>query len=519
MAKFLRHIFIAALILPALLLSGCVYDDIDDAMADDYATVKEKPRVTLTIAPMSLGVASADVNEMIRSLRIMMINETTGEDGNPVVYLELNRYIDFLDGEHFSGPGEMASTFRYIFTVPTVPGKKRFYIVANEASVTDVKFQASSLPAGASIPDWISGATSGLSLSDFLNTYQPDFIPGLSDEEPEDGGDPGPEPGDGPADETPEPVKPLGEEFENLLKVLYYTPDFAEVDWPVNSGNKAIFLPYTSQYNYTLVTQEEIDNDPANTAAKVNVLEEKMYLVPNATKFRFDFYNFRPDPVVFTSVKISGVASNMFLFANINSGYEYMGKQKDIWWINWLEGVSSGSVDYFPDPDENGVYNQTSGWITEYTIPLTAYADETDAKDRKGITELVPEDNPWKIEGNTSNDFVNGPPSNMKTGYFYLPESRFMVTIPMFDDEGQQLPDQEVQSYSLIIDMLCGSDGNKEHAEDVEIGNLGSLFRNTSTLITIRLRDATYVGAYAIQEPWKVSHTNGNVIEEKDLNE
>lgn len=491
------------------MLAGCRHDELsyDEDISGDG---REMPRVTLNVMPIALGKTSDNVVEMIGSLRVIMLNEVTtqNEDGTTSTesYVEYNEYFNFKgeisEGGMFSGPGEVASTFRFILTRNSVPGKKKFYLIANENMVSDVKFQ---LPTGETLPD---GIEEGMSLHDFLENYGADFIENL--EYPL-------------GSEIPEEGEPKGAEFEKLVNCLYYTPVFTQEQQTMGDGSKrnVIFLPYSSYYTYSLATQSSIDSGEAEGA--VNILDGKMYLVPAATKFRFQLQNYRRNKVVVSSFKIAGMAKDIFLFAQVGNKdlNKTYGDRKNLWWVDWLALVSDASTGY-SDPDENLGFSTTYGWINDYEIPAGAIdqsqSDVMDNATRDGVVEFVedPKAAPWEVPANTSEKPVQGPPGILTTGYYYLPESRYMVDFPIYDDNGEAAGSESLQAYYLKIAMTSGEFQELKAVKDTQIGNLGSMFRNTNTYITIKLRDALDVGAYAQLEPWDESHTNGTVLEDPD---
>lgn len=501
MKVFRKNILYAALLLALpLLTSSCIYDAAD--APETLAAAEGMPRISLNIRSVATGKASAEVTEMIGSLRVVIVSEVTDEEtAQTTSYVEYNELFDFAaskeEGGMFSGPGEVASTFRFIITRNTVPGLKKLFLIANEDQVPSIHFQTDgALP---------SGLQDGMTLTDFLDSYTADLVPGLVYPE---------------AGSRPEEGQPKGAEFENFVNTIYYTPNFVEqtqADYPSNPKPYEIFLPYTSYYEFNLATKEDIESGKSDGA--VNILDNTIYLVPCATKFRFQIQNYRPDPVVIKSFKLGGMATDMFLFAQINDSkdlYKNFGDKKGLWWVDWLAYVSAKSLEY-GDPEQNLAFSTAYGWMNYYDIPATAIdmdaeGDVMDNAERKGILELVDNpENPWEIPANTSNNFVQGPPGFYYTGYFYLPESRYMVDFPMYDENGNELPPQSLQAYYLKLSMVSGT---TSAVKDTQIGNLGSMFRNTNTYITIKLRDALTVGAYAELTPWDETHTNGTVLEE-----
>lgn len=456
------------------------------------------PRMSINILPLAVNMVSDGVAEKINSLRIIILSENPLDDDTSECYVEYNQFFDFYgqtDGNGlFTGPGELASTFRFIITRNSVPGIKRFYLIANEREIENINFQTDE-----ELPENI---TAGMSLHDFLNNYGADFMEDLLY-----------------TGQVPEQGEPKGEEFETLVNCIYYTPQFNQPTTGDGSATEEIFLPYTSQYTFALATQGDIDsgNAPANA---VNILNTKMYLVPCATKFRFCLENYRREKVVIPSFKLSGIAPNMFLFAQVNSPdtNKNFGAQKGLWWVDWLAAVSEASHAY-QDPDENLGFSTSFGWINNFDVPDDVYegtdTDTMDGDTRYGVVELLGSGStPWEVDPNTGTP-VQGPPGRYYTGYFYFPESRYMVDFPQYDDNGNSIGNASLQAYYLKLQMIAGENGDLSTVKDTQIGNLGSLFRNTHTYITIKMRDANDVGAYAQVEKWEESHTNGTVSEEE----
>lgn len=495
-----KKIGLTALMGATLLLPSCRQDNLEDP--NEGLTDSAMPRVTLNILPISVQSADVNVTEKIRELRIIMISDSPDSEGNTQSYVEYNEYFNFYGdpetGGMFNGPGEAASTFRFIITRNSVPGLKKFYLIANESMVNNVSFQIQATP---------PGIEEGMSLHDFLDNYGADYMEDLY------------YPG-----EVPEAAAPKGAEFETMINCLYFTPDFSQVNQgtetnPVN----VIFLPYTSTYNYTLATQADIDSGVQANA--VNKLNTTMYLVPAATKFRFKFENFRENPVVISSFKLAGIAPQMFLFAQVYSKdlNKDFGAKKGLWWVDWLALVSEESHKY-GDPEGNLNFSNTYGWMNLFTIPENVYDDtDTDTMDnaeRQGVIELIADSEDYiTVPENTSGNPVQGPPGEYYTDFYYVPESRYMVDFPVYDDDGNPKGTESLQAYYLKLKMASGPNGSLTAVKDTQIGNLGSMFRNTNTYITIKLRDALQVGAYAQIEPWIESTTNGSVQQDDEPDE
>lgn len=504
MKVFSRHIGWPVLA-GALLFSSCIRDTLSECEIQADSATDTRARMTLNLVPLSLGTANADVTEMIKSLRVIIINETTLEDGTTERYVEYNQYFNFSgdpeNGDMFSGPGEPAAGFRYIITRNTVPGLKKFYLVANETSVNSVNFQTTT-----ALPE---GIEAGMTLHDFLDFYSEDYIADL----------------DYPHG-APQAGAPKGTEFETLVNSLYYTPEFLqqqkqtgvmdeEGETPVYKYE--IFLPYTSYYTYSLISKEQLE---AGEQGSLNMLDGVMYLIPAATKFRFKFQNYRDQDVEIPSLFISGLASDMYLFAQVDLSKEgektFNGKK--MWWVDWLAAVAleSQKPDY-DDKTSNDIFNSRVGWINNFTVPASAYPSATmgeyEGEERPGMIQLVQNEN-FTVPHRVSGDPVTGVPGTSWTGYFYFPESRNMVKQNVTDENGNVVSQIDVQRYNLTITMKETLLDAESAVRDTPIGNLGSMFRDTNTLITIVMRDSKDVGAYAQIEPWSVTHTNGNVIED-----
>lgn len=491
------------------LLSACHGDDIDDGL-DGSVSLNAMPRISLNIMPVSLGPVNADVTEMIGTLRVIILSETTeditDEETGEVTeaktcFVEYNQYFDFTGAQEdgmFNGLGQTANNFSFIITRNTVPGIKKFYLIANENKVTPIQFQYDGkLPAG---------VTNDMDLHKFLDLYKADFIPNMSY---------------GGTETVPEKGDPKGAEFEQLVNAIYYTPQFTQESQNLSGGaeRSVIFLPYTSYYEFSLATQADINSGKVNGA--VNILDGNIYLVPCATKFRFQFQNYREQAVTINSFTLSGMAKDIYLFAQVygdDLNKKKFGALSNLWWIDWLAMVSAASESHV-DPDDNLAFNSSYGWMNLYNIPTTAIDYEPENTDQdnameKGVVELIT-GNAWNIDGRApDSNPVTGTPGTLETGYFYLPESRYMVKFPVYNENGDQVGDQMRQAYYLTLNMKGGEEGGEPTEKSTQIANLGSMFRNTKAYITIRLRDAGDVGAYAELQPWDESHTNGTVIEE-----
>ncbi|MCH5239371.1 MAG: hypothetical protein J1F38_04040 [Muribaculaceae bacterium] len=490
--KYLKRNISLSFILPliALMVSSCSRKDALVAEEKD-----QQPRIILKISPVSQGqgLGGKNVEEMIRSLRIIMLTETKLEDGTTENFIEFNRYIDYKEGD-YQGPGEIAAGFKHIFTRPTVNGKKKFYILANEESVGNIKFQK------AVLPSWISDAEN-LTLSDFLNHYTGNFIPGFED--------PGVEPGEGEAN---------GDEFEEYMNSVYFSPDLS---WSVNTaypGQRAeIYLPYSSYYD-----GYEINGDSGN-GENTNILDVSMYLVPCATKFFFKFINNRPyDEVAINGISLGGIASQNFVFPQL-SDTEKTKKlnYQNVYWIDWMNALGNATVESDKvnngNIEDNMAFNNLWGWIKDFEVPEEAYDLESLDEENPipGIIELKPYDG-QNIFGTLPVFNPNNTDINLTVGPFYIPESHYLV-----EKFGAENTSVIVQEYYLTLDIVELTDNKKAPFTNTPLGTfVPSLFRNTCVLIIVKLGDKAEATVYGEIQPWNTQYSqSGYLIEEPEYEE
>ena len=186
MKEIFRHISsVIAVVMCALCAAGCVYDRAGECGPDNYLLV-------IHISPVdavSGEVPPAQITEKIRTLRVVVLNETA---------LECNKLITVDDPETV-----VAARFMYDFSLPTTAGEKEIYLIANEAGVSGLQYQ----PADASdvLPDGLPD-----NLTELLESYDT-----ASD----------------------------ASEFRRVMSAVYFAPDFT----PEDDG--ALYLPYTSLYS------------------------------------------------------------------------------------------------------------------------------------------------------------------------------------------------------------------------------------------------------------------------------
>lgn len=429
----------------------------------------ESPVVMFHIRTLGSGreASSGTVREMIKTLRIIMIHQSGNE-----TRIEANRLID----THMSD-----DQFSYIFQKRTVAGKKRFYLIANEESVKSVSLTDGSFPAGMQNPD----------LSTFLNYFQPDM----------------------PADDNGGTVPAknyTAAEFEALLGSLYFE---GEPSYAIADGR--IFLPYSAYYSGFEVKEND---------KKVDCTGSPMYLVPAATKFCFKFINERTaEDVAIDYLTIKSVHRSNYLMAKLEEqeltkvieGEEY-------YWIDWLRRVAEESQDNIA-PDDNVDLNGSYGWIKDFEVPVPGDvgehafipdgpADDPGTPNIKSTSLILPvaRESDGRI---TSTTTVFGP--------LYLPESRNIVEEEIEEADGSRKT-QTLEKYTLKIKMrnagaAVGSTSLADVKEaETEISNLKSLFRNTSVLITITLREGG-VNIYAEPVLWNKKVFFGYVKDEDEI--
>ena len=377
MKPFVRYIALCCSVLLVLCgTASCIFDrDYGDPENDGTALF------VLHIAPVSTRAATDGVTEKIRSLRIIAISKD--DNGNNGV-IEINRKVDFNDVE--------SSTFGYALTWKTQPGKKDFYIFANEESVENIQFTDNRRPAGLG-----TNAT----LGDLLDRY---------------------------AD------KDAAEEFKTIINSVYFSPKY-------RIQNQEIFLPYSVFYG-------DVDLKGGSP------IEKTMYLVPVATKFTFCFQNYRTQEVEVKEIKVSPTHSQNFLLGRVaeneqtkpfNSHPDEPEKNETLYWVDWLAKVADEThKNLTPD---NSTTNDQYGWISGYSMPGTSEQcvqtligtgpDLVGGKERKA-EETIP--------GGSSEDTAGA----LYLGPYYFPESRYTAKDDNNTEQrytlGLKLHDTEVDS-------------------------------------------------------------------------
>lgn len=462
-------------------------DDVQEPQSWDVS-----PVVMLHIGTLNAGrqASSDDVQEKIRSLRIIMIHETGGSR-----YIEANRLIDIdpVSDAHFA----------YLFQKRTVVGKKSFYLIANEESVTSVRLKEGSFPEaiypGESGPETTG---SGPSLTKFLNYFEPEMPS-------EDGG----------------PSRTAAE-FETLLNALCFEPEsaYAQVD-------KVVYLPYSAYY--TGFDIKETDD------YEVDYTDRPMYLVPVATKFFFKFINERTgQPVAVDYLALESTNRSNYLMAQLGTEElnKYVpGPNKSYWWIDWLKLVSEATQE--AETDEGLLTtNGTYGWISNYKVPGNEGTSENGWKYSDEWTYAFVPDGPaddptsdpkrkstsWMLEKAEESNGGEITPFVLEEGPFYLPEGRHKVQKYDKKEDGTlEANGDPVEEFDLVLkfrptDIDVNASSSKILKATTEISNLRALFRSTSVRITITLHDGG-VNIYAEQADWTPTRFWGYVKDEEEI--
>lgn len=265
------------------------------------------------------------------------------------------------------------------------------------------------------------------------------------------------------------------------------------------TGN-AIYLPYT--YSKT---------DFTPLPGQVNSVN--CWLVPVATKFVFYFQNKRDKPVNINGISMAYANTDSFLMPHVDDDaleMEYGGET--LYWPDWLAAVSQSSWGY-PEFGENEGFNQSYGWITDYTVP-----NPSDSRVFTFIAEGSADAFPVPAASEvTTDDGVETVPGSYTTKIFYLPES-INYTNPAETDtpeatDGEDTGEEEQgQTYYLTIKLEDTGSGKAPTFENVPIPNLGALFRNTFVVIRMTMGQGE-IELYAEIAPWNMKTANGWVSE------
>lgn len=437
MIFFKRHImrcFVAILFMA--MLTSCIYDKFESipdgsSETDDYLIVLRINALDGTITGPDIG----DNKEMIKSLRIIMLNNGA---------IELNRYV--IPGQ--APEGINMEELDYVLTTRTMPGSKKFYLLANEESVGELKFAD-----GVSLPP---------EMTDNLHDYLESIVPDTDNAQ-------------------------AGEDFENIINAIYFSPDY-EAD---RTGN--IYLPYATYYDgYTVGS-----STPSNATDPLQV-----YLVPVATKFMFQFVNYRLNPVEISDITVSSTNLDNFLLARVNApdiNKDFNGKE--YYWVDWLAKVSEASHKY-SEYYENVDFNELYGWIYNYDMPFKTVVQSSQFVNSQSFETV--------LAGSMDEETEEITPYTLVLGPFYAPESWNSYT---YTDETTQV-ETTIQRYDLTLGLhdITSLPDSDPVFQNVAISNLHALFRNTCVLIKVTMSSGP-VEVYAEINPWNIKTANGWLVE------
>ena len=441
--------------MPLLMLASCagVGQDVEDP---DAIQSGDGPSILVRIGAMGARTSGNSISEKIKTLRIIMLS-----DG----FIETNQLIDYERAEGSTAGVRDADIFTQKYDRVTVAGNKKFYLIANEESVAELKFDEDT-----ELPDWWK---EGMTLKDLLDHYSKDTLPSEGTIGSEGSYN--------------------GKEIERLLSAAYFTPDYTVVD-------NTIYLPYTAMY----------DNITATNDMSVKITKN-MYLVPVATKFTFNFYNYRKEKVEVKKIELHELNTDSYVIPHLDESElaKTLDGQK-YYWIDWLKIVSGGSQGYeafYPDSDEELLdYNDKSGWIDDYYVP-----DEK-KEEVKTIENTSGDD--WTIE-----HLVDKESPSTLTLVKYYPESIHLETKRVYNSETKRYEDIDLQTYyaSFAVKDILDTSLPVEifFSDKMEIDKLRSLFRATHVVIDIDMFESL-VEIYCQVAPWSVRRFQGFVQEEED---
>lgn len=372
--------------------------------------------------------------------------------------IEANRYITFAP--------ESAFEFTYSTVFWTTEGQKEFYIIANENSVGHVNYITTDAQNETSLPTDLPD-----DFHELLSRYEAK------------------------ADAT------LGEDFVNVMNAVYFEPHYESYD------KKNYLLPYISYYKSIEVKGKVTPN--GKLYPKYDPIE--MLLVPAVAKFIFRFENYRSYPVEITDITVSQINDYNYVLPHVGEN-ELTKKygEKEYYWIDWLEKVAKDSQSEMNSGFENNSnFNENTGWIFDYEMP----------KEDKSPLHFIDEEK--EIPDSSEKDDLGDPlPFKKQIGPFYCPEARNIVKVKKEVTEGDKIEEREyeIQAYYLTLGLRdTKPSSNAPTFENVYIGNLGALFRNTCVIINVVMREGS-VEAYAEIAPWTKKSINGWVDEEHESN-
>lgn len=422
-----------------LILSTTACSSDEKEYPDNGDMVQGNMKLVLNIHPLATrSITDQTVTEMIRSLRIIIIDSDSNE-------IEENKLVT-LNGLE----AKPVVNFQYFYTWITNTGNKRIILLANEESVSEIRYKpAEDVTLPAELPT---------DLSDLLDSY----LPGEE------------------AD---------AETLYNILSSVYFTPDYEIND------NSQIYLPYVATYEEEITKQVPDQNSDTWTQQPV---EWTTYMVPVAAKFTFIFNNYREYPVNVNEITMRNGNLDNYLMAQVGGDdlYKVYDGTK-YYWIDWLARVAQESADN-TGSSENDAFNTANGWITDYEMPTDRSQEMIFmiAGDEEEFGFAVPGAQIFNGEDGIT------VPTTVTAGPFYLPESQNYLNV----NTGLL---STTQIYFLTIALQdTDPDAQTPVFENVGVPNLHSLFRDTSVLITLNFKSGD-VEVYADVADWNQQAANG----------
>lgn len=479
MKGIVRHI---AFLLTALLalcgVSACIHKE--GKPGGEEPENDPQALFVLHISPVNTRAdASTDgVAEKIQSLRVIAISKDDEEGKNSVI--EINRKVTFDNVV-------AVEKFGYSLTWQTRPGKKDFYIFANEESVDAIH-----VTTDATLP---GGLGTNPTLTALLDYYKATPAGTLTENGPSTGSH---------VDNTSSPTdleaaKAQATAFSQVINAVYFAPTYEIQE---NEGKRTVYLPYTTFYgnvDVKKIEKEEQEDDVNRTADDTPY---PMFLVPVATKFTFHFHNYRTNNVEIQKIEVSSTHTENFLLAQVaQEEQKKTFEDNSYYWVDWLEKVSNASWETEGSEGENITFNEKYGWISDYAMPNPDNKPPSCLVPLSAQPEQTAPSLPVIPAGKKDESTDEIQPKDYSLGPFYVPESRNLVAGTTAE-----------QQYNLTLQLQDVSQKDNVKEFNLSIDNLKALFRNTSVIIDITLREGE-VGVYAEIVPWNVKSANGWLIE------
>ena len=427
----------------SVVIWGCSENHLDsvDLSDDEYLGSTLRLQVASPQTRASSDAAT-EVSEKVKTLRIIILS-----DG----FVEYNHCFDY------SGSPVSAETFAHSLERSTVAGNKKIYLIANEESVTTLKFE--------NPENLAEGIENGMSLKTLLENFPKEKLPsqgtlgysGVSS----------------------------GDEFETAINSAYFFPDYKVND-------NTIFLPYMGIYDGI-----EADNDPDK------VIEKTLYVVPVATKFTFNIRNFRKTKTQVFEFNLGKVNTSTYVMARLNEEEQTkLYNNTPYYWIDWLAKVGEEQKK-LPESDYKA-FNEKVGWIEKYNIP--------DDNELEKVIFKPESAQYWEIAGLVDK---NNPSTLVLTGYY--PESKNLVEKEIFNPSTNQMEEMLVESYSVQLISRDERDSEKDPFEsaEMEIEPLKTLFRNTHVKVNVDMYESI-VEIFCEISPWTISNPAKGFVEQKD---